>query len=481
MNKSFYITTALPYVNASPHIGFGLEIVTADVLARYHRLLAEDVVFNTGVDEHGQKILNQALKAGQSPQDYVDEYAQKYLKLKDLLDLSWTNFIRTTDPHHLKAATEFWRLSLKNGFIYKDQYATKYCVGCELEKTDSELVDGHCPLHPQQTIEQRDEENYFFRFSKFQSKLKELYLAHPNFILPDSKMKEMLAFVDQGLTDFSISRLKAKMPWGVPIPDDPDHVMYVWFDALINYISVLGWPQSSQKFDQFWPGVQIAGKDNLRQQSAMWQTMLMSAGLPCSKQILINGFISVEGQKMSKSLGNVISPQDMIDRYGLDATRWLLVNLGPLQTDMDVSWTKFDTIYTATLSRGLGNVCSRIAKLAEQTGATSSKPALSLAKVFQIALDGYQVSTAVDWINQQVSLIDEYLSQTKPWLMTGPEKTQVVSKAVDQILVLAHHLSVFLPGTSEVMTKHFSAHHIASIKPLFPGLTPSAAKSESKK
>jgi len=470
MSSSFYITTTLPYVNASPHIGFGLEIITADVIARYHQLLGEEVVFNTGVDEHGQKIFNQALENNQDPQTYVDEYALKYQDLKDQLNLSYTDFIRTTNKDHKKAAQEFWKLCHKNGDIYKDSYTTKYCVGCELEKTDSELEDGRCPLHPNRDIEHRQEENYFFKFSKYQAPLLKLYKENPGFIQPAGKMKEMVSFVEGGIKDFSISRLKEKMPWGVEVPDDKDHVMYVWFDALINYISVLGWPKQLEKYEQFWPGVQIAGKDNLRQQSAMWQAMLLSAGLDPSKKILINGFISVDGQKMSKSLGNVISPQDMIDRYGLDATRWLLLNLGPIGLDMDVSWDKFDTSYTATLSHGLGNLCSRVAKLAEQSKATSSNTPLSLTKVFQESMDNYDVSSAVNWINDQVAKADVYLSQTKPWLLEGQEKKEAVSTAVDQILEISHHLSVFMPSTAQTISTHFSKSSISSLSPLFPNL-----------
>jgi methionyl-tRNA synthetase len=470
MSSSFYITTTLPYVNAAPHIGFGLEIITTDVIARYHQLLGEEVVFNTGVDEHGQKIYNQALENNQDPQDYVDEYALKYQGLKKQLDLSYTDFIRTTNEDHKKAAQEFWKLCLKNGDIYKDSYTTKYCVGCELEKTDSELEDGRCPLHPNRDIEHRQEENYFFKFSKYQAPLLEMYKNNPNFIQPASKMKEMVSFVEGGIKDFSISRLKEKMSWGVEVPDDKDHVMYVWFDALINYISVLGWPNKTEKYQQFWPGVQIAGKDNLRQQSAMWQAMLLSAGLNPSKKILINGFISVDGQKMSKSLGNVISPQDMIDRYGVDATRWLLLNLGPIGLDMDVSWDKFDTTYTATLSHGLGNLCSRVAKLGEQSGATSSNKPLSLTKVFQTSLDNYDVSTAVNWINDKITQADAYLSQTKPWLLEGEEKKQAVGQAIDQILEISHHLSPFMPSTAQTISAHFSKTSISSLNPLFPNL-----------
>src|SRR5260221_14161694 len=234
--KKFYITTTLPYVNAEPHIGFALEIVQADVLARYHRIRGEEVFFNFGTDEHGLKIYRKVQEAKQDPQLYTNEYATKFSKLKEALNLSYDNFIRTTDKHHIKAAQEFWKRCMENGDIYKKNYSIKYCVGCELEKTDSDLENGRCPLHPKLEIEVYDEENYFFRFSKFQKPLLAYYEKHPDFVVPEEKYNEIKTFVKSGLEDFSISRLKSKMPWGIDVPDDPKHIMYVWFDALINYI-----------------------------------------------------------------------------------------------------------------------------------------------------------------------------------------------------------------------------------------------------
>jgi methionyl-tRNA synthetase len=306
MGKSFYITSTLPYVNSDPHVGFALEIVQADILARYHALLGDDVFFNTGTDEHGVKIYRKAEEEGKEPQAYVDEYAAKFDHLKATLNLSYNSFIRTTDQKHIAAAQEFWKRCADNGDIYKKEYSVKYCSGCELEKTDSELVDGKCSLHPNLEIELIHEENYFFKFSKYQDELLKLYKEQPDFVVPAHRLNEIRSFVAQGLTDFSISRLKEKMPWGVPVPGDESQVMYVWFDALVNYISCLDWPD--EKFSEWWPSIQFAGKDNLRQQSAMWQAMLLSAKIPTSKQIMIHGFLTSDGKKMSKSLGNVVDP-----------------------------------------------------------------------------------------------------------------------------------------------------------------------------
>ena len=324
--KNYYITTTLPYVNADPHIGLALEVVQADVLARYQRLLGNNVLYNFGTDEHGLKIYRKAKESKKDPQKYVDEYAKKFENLKKALNLSYDNFIRTTDEDHVKATQEFWKICDKNGFIYKKNYKSKYCVGCELEKTDSELVDGKCPTHPTLELEIIEEENYFFKFSSFQKELLKLYKDDLDFVVPSFRHKEIETFVSKGLRDFSISRLKKKLPWGIPVPDDPEHVMYVWFDALINYISTIGWPNDKKEFNEWWPVIQVAGKDNLRQQSAIWQAMLLSVELPTSKQIFIHGFISTGGQKISKSLGNVVDPYKLVEGYGTDPLRYYLLS-----------------------------------------------------------------------------------------------------------------------------------------------------------
>ncbi len=475
MPDTFYITTTLPYVNAEPHIGFALEINAADVIARYQKLQGKDIIFNTGTDEHGQKIYQKALEQKKSPQNYVDEYAAKFDQLKQLLNLSYNHFIRTTDSHHVKAAQEFWRLCDQNGDIYKKLYPVKYCIGCELEKTDSELQDGKCPLHPNRELEIREEENYFFKFSNYQDKLLKLYTDNPNFVVPTSKLNEIKSFVEQGLQDFSISRLKSKMPWGVPVPGDDGHVMYVWFDALVNYISTVGWPNDTQQFQKYWPGIQIAGKDNLRQQSAMWQAMLFSAGLPNSQQILINGFISVDGQKMSKSLGNVIAPQDLVDRYGIDGARYILTAIGPVNGDIDVTWEKFDTIYTSALSNGLGNLVSRVAKLAQKNQTTINptqpqiSPTLKTAGYHQHFKD-YQLHLVLEEVWREISNVDKKLDQTQPWTLQPDQANPHLQEYIQDILNIAYALKPFLPQTSNTILNHFQGPKVEAIDPIFPRL-----------
>jgi methionyl-tRNA synthetase len=488
MPPAFYITTTLPYVNAEPHIGFALEIVAADVIARFQASQGKEVFFNTGTDEHGQKIYEKALAAVLDPKAYCDQYATKFADLKHQLNLSEDlHFIRTTDSHHIKAAQTFWQRCAENDDIYKRQQVINYCIGCEMEKQLSELVEGRCPLHPTQELEIREEENYFFRFSKYQQQLLNLYENNPEFVKPASKLKEISTFVSGGLQDFSVSRLKTKMPWGVPVPGDEDHVMYVWFDALVNYISTLGWPDDDQTFNRFWPGVQIAGKDNLRPQSAMWQAMLMSAGLPASKQILINGFISVDGQKMSKSLGNVISPNELTARYGIDATRYLLMFLGPVGDDMDVTWDRLDTIYTAELANALGNTCSRVAKLCEKAGLgyDESKPErwelhlgevesenekLEVSNSVPHHYHQFEIKSAVTAIGSYIKHIEEKLSQEQPWKQTGETQAKTLRLALNSLLLAADLLMPLMPEVAEKIGKHFQQEKIEALQPLFPRL-----------
>lgn len=471
-NKKFYITTTLPYVNAAPHIGFALEIIEADAIARYQaKILKNEVVFNTGTDEHGQKIWEKALEQNRQPKEYCDEWANKFLDLKKLLNLSFDHFIRTTDEKHVAAAEEFWRLCEKNGDIYKAKYSVKYCVGCELAKTDSELVNNLCPLHPKQALELREEENYFFRFSKYAPKLLELYEKNPDFVKPASRLNEIKAFVKAGLEDFSISRLKEKMPWGIPVPSDDKHVMYVWFDALVNYISTLDWPTNLEKYNNFWPGIQLAGKDNLRQQSAMWQAMLLSANLANSTRILINGFIGVDGQKMSKSLGNVISPTEMVARYGVDPTRYLLINLGTFGEDVDVTFEKLDISYNANLANGIGNLCSRVAKMAEQINLITKDGEVEIPAEYRKMMDNFDLNEALAYLDSEASNLDKFLATNTPWKKEGAEKEQILQTACQKINQLAVLLSPFMPETAEKIREHFQGQ-IKSFKTgLFPRLS----------
>ncbi len=478
MSKKFYITTTLPYVNADPHIGFALEIIQADVIARYHSLSGEEVIFNTGTDEHGLKIYRKAVEAGLEPQTYVDEYAAKFDRLKDALNLSYTNFIRTTDKYHVAAAQEFWRRCDANGDIYKKNYKIKYCSGCELEKTESELENNCCPIHPNLEIEIIEEENYFFRLSRFAKPLLDFYKKHPDFVVPDFRFNEIKKFVENGLSDFSISRLKEKMPWGIAVPGDDKQVMYVWFDALVNYISTLGWPDKKSKFNSFWPGLQVAGKDNLRQQSAMWQAMLMSANLSNSAQILIHGFITSGGQKMSKSLGNVVNPFEYVEKYGTDALRYFLLRHIPPFEDGDFTKEKFEEAYTADLANGLGNLVSRVAGLMEQNDVLfklkAKKTVAVKDKDLQKLVGSFMFDQALGYIWKKIAAVDGLISEKQPWVLAKNGQTKelnnVLGVAANEVLTIAFLLQPFLPGTAEKIENIFTAKKIKKGEPLFPRL-----------
>lgn len=489
MSNNFYITTTLPYTNSDPHIGFAAEIIKADVIARIERNLGKEVVFNTGTDEHGLKIYQKAQEAGMEPRAFCDSYADKFRSLKEALDLSFTNFIRTSDNYHIQAAQEFWRRCAANDDIYKKTYQVKYCVGCEMEKTDSELIDGHCPLHPHQELELIDEENYFFRFSKYQEALLKLYSSRPDFVIPSNRLTEIKNFVAGGLQDFSISRLASKMPNGVPVPGDEAQVMYVWFDALANYISTLGWPEDQKNFADFWPAVQVCGKDNLRQQSAMWQAMLASAGLPFSEQVLVFGFLSLNGQKISKSTGNTIDPFEMAEKYGADAIRYYLLTEIPMFEDGDFSEERLAQKYNADLANGLGNLVARVSNLLEKNNiktnfdvnkarefAFGENSLLSSYREggynFNISREGNIHGGYLQKIWQEIAKNNEQLSSTTPWKLTDQKEIEnILVPIAESILGIGYLLLPFMPSCAEKIVSQFSEEQIIKGESLFPRLS----------
>lgn len=473
--KKVSLTTTLPYVNAEPHIGFALEIIQADIVARAKRLQGFEVFFNTGTDEHGLKVYQKAKELGHEPQAYVDEWAPKFDRLKTALNLSYNSFIRTTDPAHINAAQEFWQRCESGGDIYKKNYKIKYCVGCELEKTESELVDRHCKIHPHLKIEVIEEENYFFRFSAYQEILLKLYDSRPDFVVPAHRLKEIRSFVAQGLEDFSISRLKDKMPWGAPVPGDDQHVMYVWFDALVNYISCLGWPD--KKYAEWWPSIQFAGKDNLRQQAAMWQAMLMSAGIEPSRQIVIHGFITSAGQKMSKSLGNVIDPFALSKEFGADAVRYYLArHVSPFE-DSDFTIERFHEIHTADLANGLGNLVSRVTNMVENyCGGKYTRGQMIGSKTlknYMEALEGYRFDVALNTVWGLIDGANKKIDEAEPWKMAKAGKLDEVrallGELVNDVLDINDLLIPFMPETSEKITQAF-VQPVKKAEPLFPRL-----------
>jgi methionyl-tRNA synthetase len=464
MKKPFYITTTLPYVNNDPHVGFAMEIIRADVIARSKALEGFDVFFNTGTDEHGSKLYQAAEKEGIPVQEYVDRYAESFKGLVSLLGISSdVHFIRTTDAHHISAAQAFWNKVSDNGYIYKKNYQAKYCVGCELEKTDSELNDeGRCPIHPDRELELINEENYFFAYSKLEEKLRALYELTPDFVIPDFRFNEMKAFLSRGLQDFSISRLKEKMPWGIPVPGDESHVMYVWFDALTNYISTLGWPENTDQFETYWKNgtpVQYCGKDNTRQQSSMWQAMLLAADLPSSRHIVVNGFINSGGQKMSKSLGNVINPYDIVAIFsgpagdlGSDVLRYYLLRHMNSFEDSDMTMESINEAYQANLANGLGNLVSRIMTLSEaHCDAWEGLPTTELDVPIKETVDRFDLQAAMNIIWEAIGKLDARIALERPFSVVkeDPEEGKImITSLVQSLYTIAEKLTPFLPKTS---------------------------------
>ncbi len=450
--NSFYITTTLPYVNAPLHMGHALEFVRADVIARYKKLQGNEVFFNTGTDEHGLKIFEKAKENNLTPQEFVNNGFENFKKQLAMFGISEDiHFVRTTDEHHIKSAQEFWRKVSNNGYIYKKNYESKYCVGCESEKTDSELIDGFCPDHLGKDLVIISEENYFFKYSAFTEKLLKFYEENPNFVVPDFRYNEIKAFVSRGLQDFSISRLKEKMPWGIPVPNDENHVMYVWFDALTNYISTLGWPEDTEKFEKFWKNgnpTQYCGKDNLRFQSAMWQAMLMAADLPNSHQIIINGFITADGGvKMSKTLGNVIDPKDIVAEYGTDALRFFLLSEVSSFEDSPFTMERFKESYNAKLANGLGNLTSRIMKMAETNLEISTEiPPMGLSEDWMpaiTAMENFNIGEAMSIVFKHVTELDEIIQNKQPFKLIKTNREEAIEIIKDLVIKL-HNIGVML-------------------------------------
>ena len=471
MPKAFYITTTLPYVNADPHIGFALEVIQADVLARWHRLQGEEVFFNTGTDEHGQKILEAAKKNNREAIEYVNHYAAEFQKLKAALNLSNDTFVRTTDSTHCAAAAEMWRRCEAAGDIYKQAYEGLYCVGCEKFLTDREMADGHCLIHSTAPARLK-EENYFFHFSKYQAAL-EAYLARPGVIVPEWRREEALSFVAEGLQDFSISREKARLAWGIPVPSDDTQIMYVWFDALTNYISTLGWP--SANFEKFWVNgttLQLAGKDQVRFQSLIWQAMLLSAGIKNTDTVFYHGFINSGGQKMSKSLGNVINPLDLVAEYGTDAVRYFLLrHVSPFE-DSDVTLEKLKEWYNANLANGLGNLVSRIMKLAAThlLAAPVIPPVSTSPADCSAAIERFNLQEAMDLIWRMISELDKEMQETRPFevVKTDPERGRsIISEMVVKLDAIGQILEPFLPATAASIQNLIKTNQTPT-QPLFP-------------
>ncbi|MFN7088681.1 MAG: methionine--tRNA ligase, partial [Candidatus Paceibacteria bacterium] len=420
----FYLTTAIPYVNAPPHIGFALELVQADVVARYQRLQEKDVFFLTGTDDNGLKNYKTALDLGKDPKEFVDENAAKFRDLTKVLNISNDDFIRTTDKdRHWPTAQRLWRELKAAGDIYKKFYKGFYCLGHESFHPEGDLVDGECPEYPGRKLEVIEEENYFFRLSKYSAELKRIIENDELRIIPETRKNEILALIARGLEDVSFSRPNEKLPWGVPVPDDESHTMYVWCDALTNYLSGVNYHEAGVKFQKFWPpDFQIIGKDILRFHAAIWPAMLLSARLPLPKLLFVHGFITSGGQKMSKSLGNVVDPFLYADRFGADAVRYFLLREIPATEDGDFTEKRFVERYNTDLANGLGNLVSRVLTLVSRydreiklvTDDLNERIAEAWSGYMQ-AMQGYRFHEALSSTWMLLSRADSYINEKEPW------------------------------------------------------------------
>lgn len=438
----------------------------ADVLARYHRLIGDETYFLTGTDEHGQKVEISARESSLEPKAFVDKIAAADKAEWDSLNISYDRFIRTSDEDHIKFAQKLYLKSKAAGDIYLGTYDGLYCEGCEAYLVESDLIDGQCPFHPDRKPLHITEENYFFRLSKYQKFLEELIEKKPNFVIPESKRREALSFIKRGLKDFAVSRPNIK--WGIPVPDDPKQTIYVWFDALINYLT-FGVEKNC------WPAdIHVLGKDNLRFHAIYWPAMLKSTGYKLPKTILVHDFISLNCQKISKSLGNVIRPSELVKQFGTDPIRYYFLRYGPLQNDIDFTLEKFRKNYNADLANGLGNLVSRVATLASRTESTYKISNIKITdkkfKKYQRFLEKYQSNDALAFIWEKISQADKYIDSHHPWNLKGEELEKVLQPLVEEIQEIAFLLKPFIPETAEKIEKQFAGPKIKSVKPLFPRL-----------
>ncbi len=464
----FYITTAIDYVNSSPHIGTSYEKIGADVLARWHRLLGERVYFQMGNDEHSINVWRAALDAGKEPKQYCDEMRERFESVWRKLEISYDGFLQTSDPHHEQGVQELFRRIEETGDIYKSRYEGWYCESCEAFLTEKDLEEGLCPNH-RTTPAWLAEDNYFFKLSKYTEPLREHIRAHPEFILPEIRRNEILSLLDEGLQDISVSR--SSFDWGVALPNDPDHIVYVWFDALINYITAVGFGWDEKRFERWWPAnMHVIGKDITRFHCVIWPAMLMSAGLELPKTIFGHGFVSLKGEKMSKTLGNVVTPMDVIDRFGADALRYYLLREGGFGRDADFTWEHFIARYNGDLANGIGNLVARTAGMAKRYQDSAVRPpkridgdleiaaaATALPARVAEALDhtGGEVAfhAALGAIWELIATADRFVNETKPWELAkakkGEEINAVLWDIASALRVATILIAPFLPQTAE--------------------------------
>lgn len=486
--SDYYVSTSIPYVNGEPHLGHAMEFVMGDVLARRARQNGDKVIFSIGTDEHGGKIAEKAAELGLEPKALSDRMSQHFSDLAAKLNVSNDRFIRTTDPGHEQRAALIWQKLEKD--IYKGKYEGWYCTGDEAFFTEAEVKanDGVCPNH-NRPYEKITEENYFFKLSAYADRVLKAIESEELRIVPETKRNEITSLIKEGLADISVSRPTDKIGWGIPVPGDPSQVMYVWFEALMNYITVLGYPEH-EDFKKFWPAqVQVIGKDILRFHAAIWPAMLMGLGLELPKTLYVHSFINMDGKKMSKSLGNYVAPDEVIGKYGPDAFRYYFLRHIPSYNDGDFSWEIFENVYNNELANELGNAVQRTASMISRylNGAIGPIPDAQhdIAR-YEEALAGCRFDRALDDVWEQVRGLNQYIDQEKPWAIAkegDPAHLQeVLAYQASSLLNIASLLEPFLPETARRITDLFSA---AKIEPeagtLFPKQAAAAGSTDTKK
>jgi len=482
--KTFFISTAIDYPSEKPHLGHALEKIQVDVLARYKRSQGFDVHFSTGTDERGQKIQRYAKRANKSPQKFVDEISKYFIDLCKALNISNNDFIRTTEKRHIKVVQEIIKKIYKKGDIYKGEYKGLYCVDCETFYLPKDLVNNKCPVH-RKALETIEEETYFFKMSKYQKQLLEYIQKNRNFIIPESRRNEILNRLKEPLQDLSISRKTVE--WGIPLPFDKELNLFVWVDALINYLTTIDYP--NDKFKKFWPAdVHCIGKDIIWHHSVIWGSLLLSLDLPLPKKIFVHGFITVDGQKMSKSLGNVIDPFELVEKYGTDAVRYFLLREIPSAEDGDFTYEKFEQRYNSDLASGLGNLVSRLETMAEKIEGTKFKkdegediqkyPHIKKAnEKWEKSLKEFKFNEALKSIWDLISFCDKQIEKERPW-EEKENSAEVLRLLLGTLFRVAYNLQPFLPETSkeilsrikikESSDKKSFEFKIKKGKPLFP-------------
>ena len=480
MSKKFYITTPIYYPNADLHMGHAYTTTLCDVLARYHRLIGDDTRLLSGTDDHAFKVAQAAKKLNENPKVYVRRQGEKFKNLYSKLGVELDDFIQTSDEtRHWPGAKEIWRRLNEKGDLEKRSYKGLYCIGCEAFKKAEDLIIGKCPDH--NTVpEELKEENWFFKLSNYADKLKEIIDKDELKIRPESRKHEILAFIGRGLDDISFSRPVKGTPWGIPVPGDGTQVMYVWCDALTNYITALGFGTDNQAdYEKFWPAdVHMMGKDILRFHAAIWPAMLLSAEIPLPRSLFVHGFITSGGRKMSKSIGNVVDPLAIIDKYGVDALRYFLLReINPIE-DGDFTLERFKEAYNANLANGLGNLASRIMKMAEThltetQGETLNKlQGLPLEPEFKNLMEKYEIQKAMDHIWWYMGELDLEIQRTEPFKLvkTAPDEAKkLISGQVIKLYTIARMLNPILPATSEKIKDAVRVNKSFSM-PLFPRL-----------